>query len=603
MPNLDDDARDQRGDGAIPVERIAQKSNDYRTLGLGYANIGTMLMRMGLPYDSEEGFGWCAAITSLMTASPIETSAEMARELGPFPRYRAQRRIDASASSAITATLHTHAPRKKYEGLTHHTGYICADTVHAEDVGTWHASHVGRCAGDRRGRRLPQRTGDRASRRPARSALVMDCDTTGIEPDFALVKFKKLAGGGYFKIVNQSVESALRKLGYCARTDRGDRNVRQGDGYARRSTAHQPCDATSEGIRRRGTRANRTRAPGLVRDRRSPSTVSSSATSSARPARHDRGTARRLLLLDPARRARFHADADRRSLRRDLRPHDARRRAAHQGRALTGLRLRGSLRQARVALHSADGARRDDGGRTAVHQRRHLKDDQLAAIGDDRRRQRGVPLQLAADGQVRRALSRRLKAVAAAVAVRTTSVCRTTTRRRPSSRQPLQIAERIVYRYIAKRRRMPDRRSGYTQKATIGGHKVYLRTGEYEDGAIGEIFIDMHKEGAAFRSLMNNFAIAVSLGLQHGVPLEEYVEAFTFTRFEPNGPVTGHENIKMATSIIDYMFRELAVSYLGRYDLAQVQPRMRSMRWDPIRNTSARKTATRPTARSTRSVP
>ena len=139
---------------------------------------------------------------------------------------------------------------------------------------------------------------------------------------------------------------------------------------------------------------------------------------------------------------------------------------------------------------------------------------------------------------------------------------------------PMQIAEKIVYRYIAKRRPMPQRRSGYTQKATISGHKVYLRTGEYEGGQLGEIFIDMHKEGAAFRSLMNNFAIAISLGLQHGVPLEEFVEAFTFTRFEPNGPVIGHDHIKMATSILDYIFRELAVSYLGRYDLAHVQPSM-----------------------------
>ena len=139
---------------------------------------------------------------------------------------------------------------------------------------------------------------------------------------------------------------------------------------------------------------------------------------------------------------------------------------------------------------------------------------------------------------------------------------------------PMQVAEKIVYRYIAKRRRMPQRRSGYTQKAVISGHKVYLRTGEYEGGQLGEIFIDMHKEGAAFRSLMNNFAIAISLGLQHGVPLEEFVEAFTFTRFEPNGPVSGHDHIKMATSILDYIFRELAVSYLGRYDLAHVQPSM-----------------------------
>src|SRR5690606_27727947 len=132
------------------------------------------------------------------------------------------------------------------------------------------------------------------------------------------------------------------------------------------------------------------------------------------------------------------------------------------------------------------------------------------------------------------------------------------------------ITERVVHRYIAKRRRLPGRRAGYTQKANVGGHKIYLRTGEYEDGSVGEIFLDMHKEGAAFRSLMNCFAISVSLGLQHGVPLDEFVDAFVFTRFEPNGIVQGHDQIKMVTSVIDYVFRELAISYLGREELAQV---------------------------------
>jgi ribonucleoside-diphosphate reductase alpha chain len=132
------------------------------------------------------------------------------------------------------------------------------------------------------------------------------------------------------------------------------------------------------------------------------------------------------------------------------------------------------------------------------------------------------------------------------------------------------ITEKVLVRYLAKRRRMPERRAGYTQKAIVGGHKIYLRTGEYSDGTLGEIFLDMHKEGAAFRSLMNCFAIAISLGLQHGVPLEEFVEAFVFTRFEPNGPVKLNDRIKMSTSIIDYIFRELAITYLGRYDLAQV---------------------------------
>ena len=126
---------------------------------------------------------------------------------------------------------------------------------------------------------------------------------------------------------------------------------------------------------------------------------------------------------------------------------------------------------------------------------------------------------------------------------------------------------------IRERERMPDRRKGYTQKAVVGGHKVYLRTGEYDDGRLGEIFIDMHKEGAAFRSLINSFAIAVSLGLQYGVPLEEFVDAFTFTRFEPSGLVQGNDAIKNATSILDYIFRELAVSYLSRFDLAHVDPR------------------------------
>ncbi|HEV2946721.1 MAG TPA: vitamin B12-dependent ribonucleotide reductase, partial [Gemmataceae bacterium] len=143
---------------------------------------------------------------------------------------------------------------------------------------------------------------------------------------------------------------------------------------------------------------------------------------------------------------------------------------------------------------------------------------------------------------------------------------------KPTKAEVVQAAEHVVNRLMGQRRRLPDRRAGYTQKARIGNHKVYLRTGEYEDGSLGEIFLDMHKEGAAFRSMTNCFAIAISLGLQHGVPLEEYIDAFLFTRFEPNGMVQGNPHIKMTTSIIDYIFRELAISYLGRHDLAQVEP-------------------------------
>jgi ribonucleoside-diphosphate reductase alpha chain len=143
-----------------------------------------------------------------------------------------------------------------------------------------------------------------------------------------------------------------------------------------------------------------------------------------------------------------------------------------------------------------------------------------------------------------------------------------TTRGTPPA--PVVVAERVIHRYLARRRRLPNRRAGYTQKATVGGHKVYLRTGEYTEGTLGEIFIDMHKEGAAYRSLMNCFAIAISLGLQYGVPLEEYVDAFVFTRFEPNGIVTGNPHLRLSTSVIDYIFRELAITYLGRHDLSPV---------------------------------
>jgi ribonucleoside-diphosphate reductase alpha chain len=149
---------------------------------------------------------------------------------------------------------------------------------------------------------------------------------------------------------------------------------------------------------------------------------------------------------------------------------------------------------------------------------------------------------------------------------------------KPMAARTAQLSEKVVERLVERivvmreREKMPDRRKGYTQKAVVGGHKVYLRTGEYDDGRIGEIFIDMHKEGAALRSFINNFAIAVSLGLQYGVPLEEYVDAFTFTRFEPAGPVQGNDSIKYATSILDYVFRELAVSYMSRFDLAHVDP-------------------------------
>ena len=255
-------------------------------------------------------------------------------------------------------------------------------------------------------------------------------------------------------------------------------------------------------------------------------------------------------------------------------------------RASAGVRLRQSLRAHRQALPLGGEPHPHDGRGPAVHFGRDLQDHQHA----QRRRRRGLQGRLhavlASGPQGQRPLPRRLQAVPAA------QLGPARVRRGDETRRTRTVAEQIARRPppSAPRSspsgsssgssnapspsadRLPQRRKGYTQKAIVGGHKVYLRTGEYEDGTLGEIFIDMHKEGAAFRSLMNNFAIAISIGLQYGVPLEEYVEAFTFTRFEPSGMVEGNDAIKMATSVLDYIFRELAISYLGRSDLAHAEP-------------------------------
>ncbi|HEY1680887.1 MAG TPA: LAGLIDADG family homing endonuclease [Candidatus Tumulicola sp.] len=407
--------------------------------------------------------------------------------------------------------------------------------------------------------------------------LVMDCDTTGIEPDFALVKFKKLAGGGYFKIVNQSVEAALRKLGYS------DEHIDAIETYAKGT-------GTLEG------------APHINR-----ATLKAKGFDDAALAKIEASLLgafelpfvfNKFVLGEEFCTQNLGIPADKLndwsfSLLRD-------------GLGFTNQQIEES------SAHIC--------GRMTVEGAPYLKDEHLAVFdcatpcgryGERYIRPLAhVDMMAAAQPFVSGAISKTINLPQSATIADVKEAYRYSWERmikavalyRDGSKlsqplagsydlggnddeaspavantdfaTPMQIAEKIVYRYIAKRRRMPERRSGYTQKAIIGGHKVYLRTGEYEGGQLGEIFIDMHKEGAAFRSLMNNFAIAISLGLQHGVPLEEFVEAFTFTRFEPNGPVTGHDHIKMATSLLDYIFRELAVSYLGRYDLAHVQPSM-----------------------------
>ncbi len=991
----------------FPSKQVAQRSYDYRTLGLGYANLGTLLMRMGLPYDSEEGFGWCAAISALMTGAAYKASAEMARELGPFPRY------DANAEH-MGRVLRNHRAAayavrdNQYEELT------VKPTTHAPTLFTQETWALARSVWDN-----ALAIGEVAGYRNAQVTCIaptgtiglsMDCDTTGIEPDFALVKFKKLAGGGHFKIVNQSVEPALRRLGYsneqiaaietfakgtntlegtphinkatlkakgfdddavakiesqllgafeigfvfnqhvlgeefcreklgmtdaqladwnhsilrdtlgftqsqieeasdviCGRMTLegapflkdehlpvfdcatpcgkhgarfirplahvdmmaaaqpfvsgaiskcvvGDTLLTTEDGLVRIATLHEgePADrfrahelkvaslggsrstdafyyggkravrevrlrsghrvvgtpnhrvltcgdrglewrylsdlqageyvATQYGDNMWSQEASRfddffasatygsqmtIRIPGAmtqelafflgayaaeghttranytvtltnadfgvlhrIRDAanaafglegrlsespgKCPGAVFSSKTlvefleylgcgarASAKriPDAVLRSTREHVIafleglsldayvqsgkiskwaicldspaLLDDlqavltnigivhSRIEKYNARYDKtygevyasgRAARRMVElvafPETAKAaRAAAFGQTfaqstadvvpgISGAELYAMLPIGRSGRNGAGTSVRRHFTYLIDHRTKNVSWDSLRRVSEEvelpdwldeivNRNLHFSPVETVADAGEREVYDisvpsthafvgngivnhntinlpqtatiadvkeayrysweRMVKAVAlyrdgsklSQPLAASYDVGDPDASEEPATAPfegPVRVAERLVYRYIAKRRRMPDRRGGYTQKAIVGGHKVYLRTGEYDDKSLGEIFIDMHKEGAAFRSLMNNFAIAVSLGLQHGVPLEEYVDAFTFTRFEPNGPVVGHENIKMATSILDYIFRELAVSYLGRYDLAQVQP-------------------------------
>ncbi len=556
----------------FPSKTIAQKSFDFRTLGLGYANLGTLLMRLGLPYDSEEGLGWCAAISALMTGSAYAVSAEIAERLGAFAGYQRNQ-------NAMLRVIRNHRRAAYASAANEYEGLSIVPVTHAPTLFTQETWALARTKWDQAldlGERFGYRNAQVTVLAPTGTiGLLMDCDTTGIEPDFALVKFKKLAGGGYFKIVNASVAPALRRLGYTNEQIQAIEDFAKGTA----TLAHAPH------INHAVLKAKGFDEAALTRIEK------------ALPGAFELGFAfNRIILGDEFCKTNLSMTDEQLgdwniSILRDILGFSDQQ-IEEAGNVVCGfMTLEGApfLKEEHLPVFDCATPCGKHGARF-IRPLAHI--DMMAAaqpfITGAISKTINLPQQ-ATIADVKEAYryswERMTKAVALyrdgsklsqplAANYDVGSGSEETELAPAPFAQPLQIAERIVYRYIAKRRRMPDRRAGYTQKATVGGHKVYLRTGEFNDGSLGEIFIDMHKEGAAFRAMMNNFAIAISLGLQHGVPLEEYVEAFTFTRFEPNGIVAGHENIKMATSIIDYIFRELAVSYLGRYDLAQVQPAM-----------------------------
>jgi len=560
----------------FPSREIAELSYRYRTLGLGYANIGALLMASGLGYDSAEGRAMCGAITALMTGVAYATSAEMAEELGAFPGY------EGNAENMLRVIRnHRRAAKgetKGYEGLSVppvplDSKSCLQDGLPKAAVAAWDRALK---MGEAHGYRNAQST---VIAPTGTIGLVMDCDTTGIEPDFALVKFKKLAGGGYFRIINRTVPLALRNLG-----------------YEESEIADIVAYAVGHGTLRD--------APGINHARLAEKGFTAAQFSALQDA------------LTNAFDIRFAFN------KWTLGEEFCRDILGFTDEQLDDITF-DMLESMGFTREEIGAANNYCGGTMTLEGAPHLKDEHLSVFdcanpcGRIGKRSLSVEshikIMAAAQSFISGAISKTINMPHTAtieackdaymlswsLGIKANALYRDGSKlsqplsssllseddleaselaeqiaEAPAAAAPI-LAERIVERIIerrADRRRLPGRRKGYTQKATVGGHKVYLRTGEYEDGALGEIFIDMHKEGAAFRSLMNNFAIAISIGLQYGVPLDEYVEAFTFTRFEPSGLVEGNDTIKMATSVLDYIFREMAISYLGRNDLAHAEP-------------------------------
>jgi ribonucleoside-diphosphate reductase alpha chain len=568
----------------FPSKEIAELSYKFRTLGLGYANVGGLLMSSGLSYDSDEGRAITAALTAIMTGVCYETSAEIAKEQGPFPGYKPN-------AKHMLRVIRNH--RRAAHGLSE--GYeklsvppVPLDLASLDGLGDNGADLKARAAaawdralaaGEEHGYRNAQVS---VVAPTGTIGLVMDCDTTGIEPDFALVKFKKLAGGGYFKIINRAVPEALRVLGYT------EAQIAEIEAYA---VGHGNLNQ-APGINPSALRAKGFSDETIEKINKS---LGSAFDIKFVFNRWTIGDEQMQALMVPEEKMAdptFDLLAHLGFARKDVEaanihicgamtlegaPHlkkehypvfDCANPCGRMGKRY--LSVDSHIRMLAAAQPFITGAIsktinmpndasvEDCKDAYMLSWRLGLKANALYRDGSKLSQPLNSQLIADEDEDEDDALEALVSAPAAAKA----------------SAAAERIVERIVERIerTREREKLPDRRKGYTQKAVVGGHKVYLRTGEYEDGRIGEIFIDMHKEGAAFRSLMNNFAIAISVGLQYGVPLDEYVDAFTFTRFEPAGLVQGNDAIKNATSILDYVFRELAISYLSRNDLAHVNP-------------------------------
>lgn len=576
----------------FPSKEVAQLSYDYRTLGLGFANLGSMLMVSGIPYDSEEARGIAGAITAIMTGVAYKTSAELASILGAFDKYeenkehmlRVMRNHRAAAYDAADA----------YEGIEIKPQGInakyCPDYLLKAATKAWDDAVQ---LGEKYGYRNAQTT---VIAPTGTIGLVMDCDTTGVEPDFALVKFKKLSGGGYFKIINQSVPQALRNLKY--NESEIEEIVAYAKGHASLDKApfintktllekgfiQEDIDKLNKALgaafeisfvfnthtlgetclERLGFKPeqyndytwNLLEALGFTDEEIEAANIYICGTMTVEGAPylkeehlpvfdcankcgqlgqryiHAHGHIRMMGAAQP-----FLSGAISKTINL---PNEATKEDIADS-----YRLSWELGLKACALYR-DGSKLSQPLSNKSDKKKKLSD----AVSEE------TAASLAADISTMVDMGKlTIDELLDEMNKRVQNSADTTLKR--------QLA------MIVERRSLPAKRRGFNQKAKINGQTLFLRTGEYSDGTLGEIFIDMAKEGATMRSMLNCFAIAISIGLQYGVPLEEYVEKFVFTRFEPSGMVE-HPNIKSTTSIVDFMFRSLAYEYLGRNDLVHV---------------------------------
>ena len=558
----------------FPSKEIAKRSYEYRTLGLGYANIGGLLMTSGIPYDSDKGRAICGALTAIMTGVAYATSAEMAKELGAFKGYKPNKenmlRVIRNHRRAA------YGETSGYEGLS-----VNPVALIAKDCPDQKMIERARKAWDKAlelGKLYGYRNAQATVVAPTGTiGLVMDCDTTGIEPDFALVKFKKLAGGGYFKIINRAVPEALRTLGYSESQIAEIEAYAVGHGNINQAPAINPTTLKAKGFTDEKIEVLNEAMKSafdikFVFNKWTLGEDFCKNVLNFTEEQLDDVSFEMLPALGFSKKdieaANLHVCG---AMTLEGAPHlkqehypvfDCANACGKIGKRY--LSVESHIRMMAAAQPFISGAIsktinmpndatvQDCANAYMLSWKLALKANALYRDGS--KLSQPLNSSLIADDDDEDAVDNLIEQPAAARTAKVTE----------------KIVEKVVEKYVHAREKLPNRRQGYTQKAIVGGHKVYLRTGEFGDGRLGEIFIDMHKEGAAFRAMMNNFAIAISLGLQYGVPLEEYVDAFTFTKFEPAGMVQGNDAIKNATSILDYVFRELAVSYLGRYDLAHV---------------------------------